>query len=57
LRLHSEFGAICNPFAQPHGGCHSLTTGDLNYIESLLPANPCLYLDKLQNWLSIYELQ
>jgi hypothetical protein len=52
LRLHREFGAICSPFAQPRGGRRSLTTGDLNYIESLLSANPCLYLDELQDWLA-----
>jgi transposase len=49
LRLHREFGAVRNPFC---GGPRSLATGDLNYISSLLAANPCLYLDELQDRLA-----
>jgi len=52
LRLHHTFGVVHNLFAQPRGGCHSLTTGDLNFISSLLVANPCLYLDELQDQLA-----
>jgi len=40
LRLHRTFGVVRNPFAQPRGGRRSLTTGDLNFISSLLAANP-----------------
>jgi hypothetical protein len=47
LQLHRTFGVVHNLFAQPHGGHCSLTTGDLNYMFSLLAANPCFYLDKL----------
>jgi transposase len=52
LRLHRTFGVVRDPYAQPRGGRRSLTTGDLNYISSLLVANPCLYLDELQDRLA-----
>jgi transposase len=52
LRLHRTFGVVRNPFAQPRGGRRSLITGDLNFISSLLAANPCLYLDELQDRLA-----
>jgi hypothetical protein len=52
LRLHRTFGVVHNPYTQPCGGCHSLTTGDLNYIASLLAANPCFYLNELQDQLA-----
>jgi transposase len=52
LRLHRDFGVVQNPFAQPRGGRRSLDTGDMNYISSLLAANPCLYLDEIQDRLS-----
>jgi transposase len=52
LRLHHEYGVVQNPHAQPHGCCRSLATADLNYLSSILDANPCLYLDELQSWLA-----
>src|SRR6202034_1106877 len=38
--------------AQPCGRHRSLTTADLNYLSSILDANPCLYLDELQSRLA-----
>ena len=52
LRIHQDYDVVCNSFAQPHGGHRSLDTSDLNYISSLLAANPCLYLDELQDQLA-----
>ena len=52
LWLHHEYGIVQNPYAQPCGHHHSLTTDDLNYLCSILDANPCLYLDELQSWLA-----
>jgi hypothetical protein len=52
FQLHHTYNAVHNHFAQPGGGHRSLTTGDLTYISSLLAANPCLYLDELQDWLA-----
>jgi hypothetical protein len=52
LWIHCNYGVVYNHFAQPCGGCHSLDTSDLNYISSLLAANPCLYLDELQDQLA-----
>ena len=52
LQLHHVYSIIRNPHAQPCG-CHcSLATADLNYLSSLLDANPYLYLDELQSWLA-----
>lgn len=53
LRIHRDYGVVRNPFAQPRGGRRSLDTSDLNYISSLLAANPCLYLDELQDRLAM----
>jgi hypothetical protein len=52
LQIHCDYGVVHNTFAQPHGGRHFLDTSDLNYISSLLAANPCLYLDELQDQLA-----
>ena len=52
LRLHREYGVVRNPHAQPCGRRRSLATADLNYLSSLLDANPCLYLDELQSRLA-----
>jgi transposase len=52
LGLYRDYGVVHNPFARPRGGRRSLDTGDMNYISSILPANPCLYLDEIQERLS-----
>jgi transposase len=52
LRLHREYGVVRNPNAQPRGRRRSLATADLNYLSSILDANPCLYLDELQSRLA-----
>ncbi|KAH7917637.1 hypothetical protein BV22DRAFT_987257, partial [Leucogyrophana mollusca] len=49
LRLHRDFGTVDNPLARPRGGPRILTAGDMIYLSSVLSANPCLYLDKLQD--------
>ena len=55
LRLHRVFGVVHNPFAQPRGGTRLLDIGDLNYISSLILANPVLYLDEVQDKLVQYR--
>ncbi|KAF8057174.1 hypothetical protein FPV67DRAFT_1372166, partial [Lyophyllum atratum] len=52
LRLHREHGMVHNPFAQPRGRRRSLETADMNFILSILDANPALYLDEIQSRLS-----
>ena len=52
LWLHREYGVVRNSYAQPHGHHCSLATADLNYLSSILDANPCLYLDELQSRLA-----
>jgi hypothetical protein len=42
LRLHREYGVVRNPHVQPCGRHRALATADLNYLSSLLDANPCL---------------
>ena len=48
LRLHREYGQTVNPFMRGRGHPRILSNGDLEYLCSLLQANPALYLDKLQ---------
>jgi transposase len=48
LRLHRDYGVVHNPVACPRGRHRALLTSDINYLQSLLNANPSLYLDELQ---------
>ncbi|KIK76084.1 hypothetical protein PAXRUDRAFT_170956 [Paxillus rubicundulus Ve08.2h10] len=52
LRLHGKYGTVQNPLSRPRGGPRVLNTGDMNYLSSVLTANPSPYLDKLQDCLS-----
>lgn len=51
LQLYNRFGATSNPYARLRGRHRTLTTADVNYLHSLLLANPTLYLDELQQQL------
>ena len=46
FRVHNQ---VNNPFTQPRGCKHILDRDDLNYIESILLAEPALFLDEIQN--------
>jgi transposase len=48
LRLHRDFGQVSNPFARQRGRPRTLDRGDEIYIESVLEANPALYVDEIQ---------
>ncbi|KAJ7635762.1 hypothetical protein DFH06DRAFT_902259, partial [Mycena polygramma] len=48
LRLDREFGQTSNPYARLRGRPRALDMGDMNYLSSILDANPGLYLDELQ---------
>ncbi|KJA21472.1 hypothetical protein HYPSUDRAFT_124138, partial [Hypholoma sublateritium FD-334 SS-4] len=48
IRNYQEFGQVRNPFAQHAGQPPILTNKDLTFIESVLEANPGLYLDEIQ---------
>jgi len=49
LSYHRDFGTLRNPSTRgPHGGERSLNTGDMNYISSLIDAQPKIYLDEIQ---------
>lgn len=48
LRYHRQYGQISNPFARTRGRPRLLSTADLTYLQSVLVANPSLYLDELQ---------
>ena len=51
LRLHREYGQVTNPHSSPRGRSRILQTADIEYIHSLLLANPAMYLDELQEQL------
>nr|GAT48928.1 transposase domain-containing protein [Mycena chlorophos] len=51
LRQHREFGVPVNPHARTRGRARALNMGDINFMLSLLAANPSLYLDELQTQL------
>lgn len=52
LRLHREYGLVNNPHAQPRGRPRILSMADMNYISSIMAANPVLYLDEVQDSLA-----
>lgn len=52
LRLHREYGQVTSPNAQRRGRARILETADVQFLSSLLLANPTLYLDELQEQLS-----
>lgn len=51
LRLHYHFGQTRNPYARRRGRPRILNQGDMNYIYSILEANPGLYVDEIQQLL------
>ncbi|KAJ7914663.1 hypothetical protein B0H13DRAFT_1560938, partial [Mycena leptocephala] len=48
LVFQRDYGQTTNPFSRPRGGSRTLSTGDINYIASVLQAHPKIYLDELQ---------
>ncbi|KAF6752739.1 hypothetical protein DFP72DRAFT_849522 [Ephemerocybe angulata] len=48
LACHREYGQTNNPFARERGRRRILNMGDITYLQSLLQADPALYLDELQ---------
>ena len=48
LRNYEDFGQVVNPFSKRTGRPPMIEDGDIQYISSLLDANPILYLDKIQ---------
>jgi transposase len=51
LHNHWDFGQTANPYTQRCGCPRALEIGDINYLSSLLDANPTMYLDELQEML------
>jgi transposase len=51
LRLHRTFGQVTNPYRRQRGRPQILDQGDMNYIYSILEANPGLYVDEIQQQL------
>lgn len=52
LQLHRDFNQVHNPNSQKLRRPRILDAGDLNYIHSILEANPGLYIDEIQQRLS-----
>lgn len=48
-----RYGQVTNPFARRTGRPSLVDQGDLNYLKSILSANPSLYLDKIQGKLTM----
>jgi transposase len=55
LSFEREYGVVNNPLAQAHSGPRILDTRDIDYISSLIHANPVLYLDEIQDQLLQYR--
>ena len=51
LHLYRDYGQITNPHCCHRGRPHILDEGDMQYIYSILEANPTLYVDKIQQHL------
>ena len=49
MRNQREFGEVNNPFSTRTGRPSAIEEGDIVYLQSLLEANPALYLDELQS--------
>ena len=47
LRYYQEFGQVRDPFRQ-YTGRPSILEADLKYIDTIVTANPSLYLDEIQ---------
>ncbi|KAF9043258.1 hypothetical protein BJ165DRAFT_233319 [Panaeolus papilionaceus] len=47
LRNFEMFGQATNPFSRRSGRPSSLSAEDIKFLQSLLDANPSLYLDEL----------
>ena len=48
LRLYRDYGQITNPHHRHRGRPRTLDEGDMQYIYSILEANPTLYVDEIQ---------
>src|ERR1700689_3537582 len=48
LHLYRDYGQITNPHCRQRGWPRTLNEGDMQYIYSILEANPTLYVDKIQ---------
>ena len=53
LKTFRDYDQVNNPFAQPRGRQRILDCDDLNYIESILSAEPGIFLDEIQDKLLI----
>jgi len=48
LRYYREYGQVRDPFRQHTGRPSKLSEADLKYIDTIVTANPSLYLDEIQ---------
>jgi transposase len=52
VRLHRLYGQVTNPFSHRTGQPPFLENDDLQFISTILNANPGLYLDEIQDKLA-----
>ncbi|KIM78160.1 hypothetical protein PILCRDRAFT_40957, partial [Piloderma croceum F 1598] len=53
LKTYRDYNQPTNPFIRPRGRKRILDRDDLNYIESILLAEPALFLDEIQDKLLV----
>lgn len=55
VAVHRGYGQVRQTYMMPHGRPRKIETADLDYMVSLLQAEPAMYLDELQTHLSAYR--
>jgi transposase len=55
LMVYKQYGQVTNPLLEPTGRKQVLGGDDINYLCSILMADPTLYVDELREWLDIYR--
>lgn len=55
LSTYCQYDQVTNPLIRPWGWPHILNRNDLNFIDSVLAAEPALYLDEIQEKLLTFQ--
>ena len=55
LSTYHDYNQVVNPLVQPWGHPCILDRSDLNFINSILAAEPALYLDEIQEKLHVFQ--
>lgn len=55
MMVYNQYGQVINPLSEHRGRKRLLSGDDINYLRSVLMANPTLYVDELRDRLDIYR--